>query len=62
VLCVPRIGVASFSAAVLVGQLVGAMLLDHMGWMGVIQRQITATRMCGVALLLLGVWLIHRDN
>jgi uncharacterized membrane protein YdcZ (DUF606 family) len=33
-----------------------------MGWMGVIQRQITATRMCGVALLLLGVWLIHRDN
>lgn len=62
VLCVPRIGVASFSAAVLVGQLVGAMLLDHMGWMGVIQRQITATRMCGVALLLVGVWLIHRDS
>ena len=54
VLCVPRIGVASFSAAVLVGQLLGAMALDHLGWMGVIQRQVTATRMVGVGLLLLG--------
>lgn len=62
VLCVPRIGVASFSAAVLVGQLIGAMWLDHFGWMGVIQRQVTWARAGGVFLLLIGVWLIQRDS
>lgn len=62
VLCVPRIGVASFLAAVLVGQLIGAMWLDHVGWMGVIQRQVTWTRASGMVLLLVGVWLIQRES
>jgi transporter family-2 protein len=60
ILAVPRIGAAGYSAAIITGQLVGALLVDHYGWFGLNKTQITPSKMAGAALLLLSVWLIQR--
>ncbi|NOT61233.1 MAG: DMT family transporter [Acidobacteria bacterium] len=60
-LAVPRLGAASFSSAILAGQLIGALALDHFGWLGLPQNQITPTRLSGALLLLAGIWLVQRD-
>ncbi len=59
-LVVPRIGSATFSAVIVAGQLIGALLLDHYGWLGLPQSSITPTRISGALLLLAGVWLMQR--
>lgn len=59
--CVPRIGAASFSVAVIAGQLVGALLLDQFGWLGVAQRSLSPARLAGVLLIFVSVWLMQRE-
>lgn len=61
VLCVPQIGSASFSVAVIGGQLVGALLLDQFGWLGLAQRSLTVPRLCGVLLIFVSIWLMQRE-
>jgi transporter family-2 protein len=61
ILAVPRIGAASFSAAAIAGQLLGALILDHFGLLGLEQDSITVQRLGGALLLLAGVWLMLRD-
>lgn len=60
ILAVPRIGAAGYSAAIITGQLFGALLLDHYGWLGLPKTQITPSKIIGAGLLLLSVWLIQR--
>ena len=60
-LCLPRIGAASFSVAVIGGQLVGALLLDQFGWLGLEQRLLTAPRLTGVLLIFVSIWLMQRE-
>ncbi len=60
-LCVPRIGAASFSVAVIGGQLVGALLLDQFGWLGLTQRALTTPRLTGVLLIFVSIWLMQRE-
>ena len=57
-LAVPRLGAGTFSAAILAGQLLGALALDHFGWLGLPQNSLTPARIGGALLLLAGVWLI----
>lgn len=59
--CVPRIGSASFSVAVIGGQLVGALLLDQFGWLGLAQRSLTPARLVGVLLIFVSLWLMQRE-
>lgn len=61
VLAVPHLGAANFSAAIIAGQLFGALVVDHFGWLGVQQHSISLPRLVGAALLMLGVWLIQRN-
>lgn len=61
ILAVPNIGAANFSVAIIAGQLFGALLLDHFGWLDVQRHPISAPRLVGAALLMLGVWLIQRN-
>ena len=61
VLCVPHIGAASFSVIVIGGQLVGALLLDQFGWLGLAQRTLTGPRLCGVLLIFVSIWLMQRE-
>ncbi len=60
VLVVPRAGAAGFSVSLIVGQLIGALIIDHYGWFGLSDRRITPSRLAGAAILLLGMWLIQR--
>ena len=57
---IPRIGVATTVTLVVVAQLVTAALLDHFGLLGATVRLIDPGRLAGIAVLLLGTWLIMR--
>jgi transporter family-2 protein len=57
----PRLGlVAAFTIFVAAQFAMGA-LVDHFGWMGSAVRPLTASRIAGMAVALIGVWLIVRD-
>lgn len=55
----PRLGAAAFVAVVLAGQSVAALLLDHFGWAGFEQREISAGRVAGILLVAAGVALVR---
>jgi transporter family-2 protein len=55
-----ELGATALLALVLVGQLTGALVIDHYGWLNLPEQPITWTRLTGVALLGAGVWLITR--
>ncbi|MBB3207690.1 MULTISPECIES: DMT family transporter [Pirellulaceae] len=52
---VPRVGSLPWFAAVMTGQTLLAMLLDHYGWLGNPRVPATPLRVLGVTLLILGV-------
>jgi Uncharacterized protein conserved in bacteria len=60
ILAVPRYGVTLTFAAIIFGQLLGALILDHFGWLGVPRQPASATRLFGVLLLAAGVVLTVR--
>lgn len=60
VLVVPKMGAAFFSVAIIVGQMVGALVLDHYGLFGLPSRMVTPSRVFGVVFLLLGIWFVQR--
>lgn len=60
ILVVPRIGSATFTATILCGQLLGALVLDHYGALGLPQHAVSPSRVGGALLLLVGLWLIQR--
>lgn len=53
------LGVAAFFIAIVVGQLLGGLLIDHFGFFNSPVRPLTATRVAGALLLLAGVALIR---
>ena len=40
------------------GQMVASVIVDHYGLLGFQQHPVTLTRLVGIALLLLGIWLV----
>jgi uncharacterized membrane protein YdcZ (DUF606 family) len=36
-------------------------VIDHFGWLGVARSPVTATKVFGIALLVLGTWFVVRD-
>lgn len=55
-----QLGATTLLALTLLGQLSTAVVLDHFGWLGMPENPVTWTRLAGVALLGLGVWLVSR--
>ncbi len=55
----PKLGGLLTFALAIAGQLLAALLLDHLGWLYP-QRPINLLRLLGVVLLVGGVWLIRR--
>jgi transporter family-2 protein len=55
----PRLGVGLFLGSIIAGQLICALILDHVGAFGTEVRPIDVTRLLGAAALLLGVILIR---
>jgi transporter family-2 protein len=56
----PRIGVGPLLTAAIAGQLVGAVVLDHFGLLGLARQPVSMEKIAGVALVLLGAWLVRR--
>lgn len=55
----PRLGLGLFLAAIIAGQLAGAVALDHAGAFGATPRPVDGLRLAGIVLLLLGVALVR---
>ena len=60
VVAVPRVGAAVTFAAVIFGQLIGAMIIDTFGWLEVDPVPLNPWRLVGAGLLLAGVVLIQQ--
>lgn len=60
VVALPRVGAAVTFAAVIAGQLIGALILDSLGWLEVTQVPLNPWRLLGAVLLLAGVVLIQQ--
>lgn len=54
---IPRIGVATALIILLAGQLLIGTVLDHFGFLGAAVRPLDFTRIFGLTIVLLGVWL-----
>lgn len=59
---VPRIGVATFTVAVVCGQLLAALAYDHLGAFGMELRRIGPREIAGAVLLLAGLAMIAGDH
>ncbi len=57
----PRLGAGAMMALIILGQLLGGLLLDHYGLLGFPLRAVTWEKLLGVALVLGGVLLVHRE-
>ncbi len=57
---IPRIGVAATVTLILAGQMLVSAAADQFGWLGADTRPIDLTRLVGILVLFLGVWLIVR--
>ena len=55
----PKLGVTTFMAAVVAGQVVIALMLDHFGLFGLAERAITWPRVLAAMLIVSGVLLLH---
>jgi transporter family-2 protein len=60
IMLVPKLGAATFIALLVAGQMIGSVVFDHFGWLGLAQRPIDLSRVIGVLLLIAGVVLIRR--
>ena len=55
-----ELGATTLLGLALLGQLSTALLMDHFGWLGLPENPVTWSRLAGVALLAVGVWLVSR--
>jgi len=54
---IPRVGVAAAIISVVAGQLLVSTALDHFGWLGAAVKPLDATRILGLGVVMVGVWL-----
>lgn len=62
VVAVPRIGTAATIVAIIAGQIVMGLLVDHFGWFGNTQIVLDYKRMVAIALLAGALYLIYLSN
>jgi transporter family-2 protein len=55
---IPKMGATSMIAAFITGQLLGSIIIDHYGLLGLTPHPIGLTRIIGVILLFVGVFLV----
>ena len=54
---IPRVGVAAAITTIVAGQLMVGTILDHFGLLGAVEKSLDVTRVIGLAVVLVGVWL-----
>ncbi len=60
VVLAPRLGAATMIAAIVAGQMLASVVLDHFGWVGFNVHVASPARIAGVILVIVGVHLIQR--
>lgn len=60
VVLAPRLGAGTLIAAVVGGQMLASLVLDHFGWVGFPEHPISGLRLLGAGLVMLGVAMIQR--
>jgi bacterial/archaeal transporter family-2 protein len=60
VVLAPRLGAAALIAAIVAGQMLGSLVLDHYGLVGYAQHAVNLPRVAGAVLVIAGVLLIQR--
>lgn len=58
-LLAPRIGLANMMSLVVAGQIVGSLLFDRLGWVGLAVRELSPARVGGAGLVIAGVLLVN---
>ncbi len=56
----PRLGAATLVAALVAGQMIASLAIDHYGWVGFAEHAINPLRLFGAALIVGGVVLVQR--
>ncbi len=59
---IPKMGATAMIAAFVTGQLIGSLIIDHYGLLGLSPNPVTMTRIFGVILLFAGLFLVIRKN
>ena len=54
---IPRVGIAAAITTIVAGQLLVSTILDHYGLLGSTGRSLDLTRVVGLAVVMIGVWL-----
>ena len=62
VFAVPRVGTAAATVAVISGQLLMSLLIDHFGWLNNAERALDGSRYLAMVLLLLAIVLIYLSH
>ena len=57
---IPRVGVAAATITIVAGQLLVGTVLDYFGWLGAVERSMDPTRILGLVVVMVGVWLTVR--
>lgn len=60
VLLIPKIGVTTMLAASIAGQLIVAAVIDHFGYFNVAIHPVSLSRIAGIIMLIIGIFLIQR--
>ncbi|SFE30830.1 DMT family transporter [Thermophagus xiamenensis] len=60
VLLIPKIGVTTMLAASIAGQLIVATVIDHFGYFNVAIHPVSLSRIAGIIMLIIGIFLIQR--
>lgn len=60
IVATPRLGVAVTLGLVVAGQMLGSVVLDHFGWLGLARQPVSLPRLMGIALIIGGVVLVRR--
>lgn len=61
IILVPTMGTANYLTAMIAGQLVASLVIDHFGHLHLAVREITPIRLAGIALVILGVILVRKS-
>ncbi|ENA28435.1 MULTISPECIES: DMT family transporter [Pseudomonas] len=62
VFSIPRVGTAAATVAVITGQLLMSLLIDHFAWLGNAERPLDVSRLVAIALLFGALVLIYQSN
>lgn len=59
---IPKMGATAMIAAFVTGQLIGSVIIDHYGLLGLTVNPVSMQRILGIILLFAGVFLVIRKN